>query len=460
MRTLLGVFGVGCVGLLAAGPASARTPVDLAALERLAAGPARGLEVRLGGVREAATGRSLELELDEFRVALPDSRLVVHGAGGSAIESALPAVRYLRGTLVGEPGTRAVLALGGGAARGMVFRPDGVARLAADGRGGLELAAPPSDGLERAAARFRCEVEDAPVAADAASASGGPRPRPGAGPGATYAARVALETDHEYFLRFADAAAAATYALDLIGYLSTIYAAETDADLVVPYLSLWTTPDDPWVATSSSAALQEFRSYWIANRGDVERTIAHQLSGRETGGGIAYVGVLCSTGSGYGYTGTIDGNFDPQNPQTVWDSMAVAHEIGHNFNSPHTHCYNGIAGEADPIDGCYNSTAGCYAGALGLPGVGTVIGGTTGDHPATIMSYCHLRGGGYANVTLTFGLDHVYGVAAGREAARMAAHVVSRATSNPACLAQPASDLIFADGVESAGPWRWSAWEL
>ena len=457
MRTGQWILGAICLAAATPGPAAARTAVDRAELERLAATAAGALEVRLGSVHEAAGGRPLELDLDEFRVALPGARLVVHGAGGRVTEQAMPAVRYLRGTVVGEPGARAVVAVGGGEApRGLVFRPEGVARLSGDGQRGFLLSLPVRS--ESRAPGFRCATADGPAAAAPADGFAAPRPERPAGAGATYAARVALETDYEYFQRFSGAAQAATYALDLLGYLSTIYAAETGADLVVPYLSLWTTPDDPWVATDSSAALQEFRSYWNTNRGDVGRTIAHQLSGRNTGGGIAYVGVLCSSSTGYGYTGHIAGNFDPQNPQTVWDSMAVAHEIGHNFNSPHSHCYNGIDGP-DPIDGCYNSN-GCYQGELGLPGLGTVIGGSTADHPATIMSYCHLRSGGYANITLTFGLNHVYGVGAEREAVRMAAHVVARAASFPTCLVQPESNLIFADGVESGGPWRWSGWLL
>ena len=456
-RSSIVVFGSFCVLLPAA--AAARSAVDLAALERLVSASPQTLAIRLADVREAESGRLLALELDEFRVAAPGARLVLHGAGGRATESTLPAARYLRGAVAGEPGSRAVLALGGGVpARGLLFRPEGVSRLFADGRGGLVATAVADSGPGRATSAFRCAVEDRALPPEPwTGETSGPAGRPDGGP--AYAARVALETDHEYYLRFGDAALAATYALDLIGYLSTIYAAETGTDLIVPYLSLWTTPEDPWVATSSSAALQEFLTYWNANRGDVERTIAHQLSSRETGGGIAYVGVLCNSGNAYGYTGTIDGNFDPQNPQTVWDSMAVAHEIGHNFSSPHTHCYNGYQG-ADPIDGCYNVTAGCYAGTLGIPGIGTVIGGNTADHPATIMSYCHLRAGGYQNITLTFGLDHIYGVDAERAPNRMAAHVASRAASNPACLAPVASDLIFVDGVESGGPWRWSGWEI
>ena len=143
MRTGQWILGAICLAAAAPGPAAARTAVDRAELERLAATAAGALEVRLGSVHEAAGGRPLELDLDEFRVALPDARLVVHGAGGQVTEQAMPAIRYLRGTVVGEPGARAVVAVGGGQApRGLVFRPDGVARLAHDGLRGFVLSAP------------------------------------------------------------------------------------------------------------------------------------------------------------------------------------------------------------------------------------------------------------------------------------------------------------------------------
>ena len=61
--------------------------------------------------------------------------------------------------------------------------------------------------------------------------------------------------------------------------------------------------------------------------GYVKRTIAHQLSGMETGGGIAYVGVLCYNSYGYGHSGTLDANFNWNEDQlsnpaaVVWDIM-------------------------------------------------------------------------------------------------------------------------------------------
>ena len=52
-----------------------------------------------------------------------------------------------------------------------------------------------------------------------------------------------------------------------------------------------------------------------------------------------------------------------------WEKELVAHELGHNFSSPHTHCY------VPEIDQCANES-GCYEGPI-VESVGT------------IMSYCN-----------------------------------------------------------------------
>jgi hypothetical protein len=64
--------------------------------------------------------------------------------------------------------------------------------------------------------------------------------------------------------------------------------------------------------------------------------------------------------------------------------MVVAHEIGHNFGSPHTHCYN------PPLDNCYNAESGCYTGTKSCPAAATING--VASVTGTIMSYCHLGG--------------------------------------------------------------------
>ena len=86
-------------------------------------------------------------------------------------------------------------------------------------------------------------------------------------------------------------------------------------------------------------------------------------------------------GGGYGVV-QINGNY----PSNLWDLIASAHEMGHNFGSPHTHCFS------PPIDTCYSGESGCYSGSVVNPGP---LGGT-------IMSYCHLLTGGFSNIDLRF----------------------------------------------------------
>lgn len=210
----------------------------------------------------------------------------------------------------------------------------------------------------------------------------------------------------------------------------------------------------------------ESGKYWNDNQSGTSRTTMHLLSGKSTLAGIAWVGVLCrgsfiatlaqigetaatcpglansaNYGGGYGVTEGIAGNFNAANPNVVWDVDSVAHELGHNFNSPHTHCYGGIGGSAEPVDKCYSTEENCYAGTPSLPG-------PAGQGSGTIMSYCQLRSPGLSNISLTLGTSHPYGVLPGRVPSRMFAHVQSIAASNAACLARVEVDSIFSNGFD------------
>ena len=143
--------------------------------------------------------------------------------------------------------------------------------------------------------------------------------------------------------------------------------------------------------------------------------------------------MLCDKDYAFGVSSGLTFEFDINNPGIGWDIFVVSHEIGHNFNSPHTHCYGGIGGNGTPpVDECSNAEASnpwydCHSGAQELP----CSGGASGC--GTLMSYCHKLSGGYSNIALTLGDGHPYGFLPDRVPTRMRAHVVSEAGSNPGC---------------------------
>lgn len=200
-------------------------------------------------------------------------------------------------------------------------------------------------------------------------------------------ANIAVESDFEFFTFSGNSVErASNYIISLYVPVSAIYVRDANVQLQISYLRVWATSSDPYPdATSSNILLNSFRSYWNANMQGTPRTIAHYISTRPGGlGGIAWVDVLCASGSNsYGYAfSDIDGTFN-QLPAYSWDVMVVSHETGHNFGSPHTHSCNWPGG---PIDSCYAVEGGCYSGPA-IPRIGT------------IMSYCHLNG----SIALYFG---------------------------------------------------------
>jgi hypothetical protein len=301
---------------------------------------------------------------------------------------------------------------------------------------------------------------------------------------AAHTARVAIETDYEFYQLFNSTTNATAYIGNLIGFASTIYTSELNTSLVVQSVSLWTTGanSDPWTVWPAplpkqpdyrtTCGLNEFGHYWNVNRTGVSRTIAHFLSGKSYGGGIAWLNALCAGPSfnytdtahcpgiptdvswfgGYGFTANISGQFDINNPGVVWDIYSVSHEIGHNFGSPHSHCYGNIGGNPNPIDQCWDleTGSGCYTGST------TSLPGPAGAGSGTIMSYCHLVRNSFSDITLTFGTNFAYGTQPGREAALMNSYVSSVASSNPSCLAPVSSGTgIFSDGFESGNMSLW-----
>ncbi len=198
--------------------------------------------------------------------------------------------------------------------------------------------------------------------------------------------QIAIDTDYEYTSsKFGgDANAASAYIQTLLGGVSYIYQQELGLQFALTYSRVFTSNNDPYPSSPADSRLTHFVSHWSSSMGSVNRDVAHMLTGLNppSWGGRAYISALC-TSSGYGASGYINGWFpDPvQNHHAGnWDLTVLAHELGHNHGTGHTHdslWYN------PPVDGCgYGNCSGAFGG--------------------TLMSYCHTCSGGMINLAMEF----------------------------------------------------------
>ena len=417
-------------------------------------------------VRQALTlppGSMLRLEsltLDEAsgEVASADLRrtnagsaplLVVHS--GTDVTTTRPAQRaHFTGQLVGDPKSSVFVSIDEqGALRSIVRRGEEVFVSDMPAPGASDAGSFPAPALrarrvelttDAPATPFTCGVDDqfiqehyaAPSAALLESlrnnhqraglmgvASQGPQAL-----GAQRRADVIIETDYELFQLLGSAAAVQAYVTDLMGYVSSQYESEIGVRLNLTQINVYTSPSDPWIGSSTSTLLTELRTYWnAAGRSSQARHHVHLLSARNVGGGIAYLNTLASTSksSAYGVSGGIKGTFSASNPQVIWDSVVVAHEIGHAFGSDHAHNFDAPyigSNQGGAIDCCYAEDVGSQCSAqLGgaprygvLPGINSISGGSAGTGAGTIMSYCHTLSPGIPNISFNFGTNHARGV--------------------------------------------------
>ena len=422
-------------------PAQAADANQIQAVNLLQIPVARTLRLEKMVLDNENTPTSLELE--RFEVFAPDVRITVRDGQGNEQLLPRPATAYFKGQIAGDPDSLVVLSAD----------PDGTLRgLAQQGKklwvlaGGAAVGGPPLGLVSREVAQsgalsgltpFECGVEGRTQELTPPTLPRLTLPAVPLAAGQFYQVPVAIETDGEFYNLLGSSSAATSYIGDLFAYASVIYNREASAKLIVSSVSLWSggPTADPWNHSSTSNGLTDFGNYWNANRTTVKRAIAHFLSGRELGGGIAWLGALCDSGYGYGYSANLKGQFQIGNPQPVWDIVVVSHEIGHNFSSPHTHCYANIGGNNNPVDACYGTGGnGCWSGTTSLPGVNSLTGGTAGGGNGTIMSYCHLLSGGMSNIALTFGQNHPHGIAASRVSSKIADYVASVAANYPNCI--------------------------
>ncbi|MCC6951825.1 MAG: hypothetical protein IT433_10315 [Phycisphaerales bacterium] len=341
-----------------------------------------------------AGGLPYTLSLKRLEVFTDDAVIVAASDQGEVVLPR-PDLQAFAGTVEGVPGSVVFIGLSPEGVSGFVQLPEGTA-IISSGEGGVQPTV-----IYNTFGPDAANVDVTMPVCQGAILPPGVEPQPvnaGSGygdrVGECRALRLAVDCDTEFTAdRFAgNQAAATTYVGTLVGAMTSIYRAEINAGFQLSYLRLWT-GTDPYTATSNSNQLPEFRTYWNTNMGSVQRNLAHLMSSRSLGGGIAYLNAVCGS-SAYGVSANMAGTFPypiQHNHSQNWDLMVVSHEIGHNCGSGHTH---DPAHFNPPVDGCGSAylnppgTQDCTAADLNI---------------GTIMSYCHVCSGGMTNMRMEFG---------------------------------------------------------
>jgi len=255
-----------------------------------------------------------------------------------------------------------------------------------------------------------------------------------------WGATIAFEIDHQFFSQtFSESAEAVdAYLAELVSYMNVTYEEEINTRLLIGDVILYTSSNNPYSSSDPGSRLSEMMNYWPQNYDSVERALAASLMLGMSG--MAYVNVLCNDSQGYSSSG-VTGVASADAAHLNQDTLMVAHELGHNFGSDHTHCYGNIGGNENPVDACRSGESGspfggntCFSGTQSLPGVNSLTGGTPGAQNGTIMSYCHLLEGNIHNTKRTFGANTNFGIEPQRVSNRMASLTDAVGAASPQCL--------------------------
>lgn len=330
---------------------------------------------------------ALSLELERFNVISPTAKFIVAGADGER-EMAAPNVTFLRGHIADEMDSYAYLALSeSGAGNGYVTTASGQKYM---------ISTQPEDAASGASefvvsqsqdTRFDplpegvtfCGIGENPELFDERGNSDGgdvTNRRGAVIPGGPKLARVAIDADQHYVQMFGnDTNVTAAYILELMGAISDIYERDVDTRLEVERIRMFYNTPTPY----SNDNVGQLRNWWLANEDTTGLNYVHLFSGRRdlSFGGIAFISNACISNS-YAISGYLNGAFSaPLEDQSLdnWDVTVVAHEMGHNSGTGHTH------DDFTPqIDSC----------AQNVPTQGT------------IMSYCHIHTGYLTRLDVRF----------------------------------------------------------
>ena len=328
-------------------------------------------------------GVTLDLDMTRFSVMSDDATVEVWSDDGVKVIDS-PEVVLLRGSVVGEDGSTAFLALSETGVNGYIQDGDQT-YVISNGRYGSDdaivaynLTALPEGAMTILDFVCRADDVDQPF-------GGKPQIRDGDTTTRTTCdvIEIAYDTDYQFTssLFGGNQSASTAYIQTIVGAMNTIYLRDVNASFEISYIRLWGTNSDPYSGDVVSY-LYTMQSEWTSNPAltGIHRDVASVLSPTNGGGGVAWVDTVCNFSYQYSACANLAGFF----PQPLgkssqnWDIVVTSHELGHNCGTGHTH-----DSYSPPIDGCGN-------------------GNCAGASNGTIMSYCHLCSPGMSNMNLEF----------------------------------------------------------
>lgn len=273
----------------------------------------------------ALDGNLRRIVLRRFSMRSSNYKLLVSDAKGIHEVPAGPSRTY-RGEVEGVPGSVVAARLDHGQLQGAVLLQDGEVF-------GIQAAKPLDPSLSEAQhviyrdrdlriPGIRCGVTGqglAPISGGTAS------------PSAFKIAELAIDADYDYYRRYGSSVSKTQAQVQaVLNVVDGIYKRDVGIGYKITKILIRTTRF--YSATSNiGTRLSQFRSQWNTNHQGIKRDMAHNFTG--VGGfhgvvGVAYVGVVCSTGSAYGSSKAFHSSL-------TTNAGLVSHEMGHNWGAGH-----------------------------------------------------------------------------------------------------------------------------
>ncbi|MHC5022676.1 MAG: M12 family metallo-peptidase [Planctomycetota bacterium] len=329
------------------GSLEATVGVETLQVQRLATARLSGAEVaidlRLDGIGQRLVMRPHSVRSEGFR-------LLSAKPGGRLVELPAPPPRTYRGTVDGMPDSAVAASIVDGRITAWISTGEtlwGVEPLARH--------VPGADDADHVVYRradvlpdgVSCGVE----AVEGVEVDGAGGAVAGSGAACSISvAQLAIDTDFPFYEQSGGTDAAALADVDaIINAVDLIYTRDVSIRYAVTSTILrQTEEDDPYTASSIFQLLGQFRELWNTLYPDVDRDVAHLLSGRPHRGviGVASLGVICNMELAYGVS------LSHWTTNFVQRVGLTAHELGHNWNAIHCDLDNDCWIMCSSISGC------------------------------------------------------------------------------------------------------------